>query len=1058
MWITGCLAVYFLGKECYNRRVMAKKEIYIDLNALYPEASDSAIDSGKRKYYNDRVKNVDYEAGERGTKITALVAGNYDYNVTIDFDDEGELDDYSCTCAAFSHSRGPCKHIIAAALAFQEKYPQAEKREEQSRPSDIAVSQLIDGFSRTRRIRFLGATGKAELAPELVIKDGEVYVRLNIGLKKKYLVRDIKKFYNDFETAQTRRYGAALELMSVPESFDAAGATLLKFFLSIYAQRGDSCVADRDTFKLLKEETDKLMEIYSLKLLKLTAPNTGSGDRLVEKPDEFTLPVTLVKEKSGYTLNCRADFDIIRGATDDYFVTATDIYPCRSGEYDNLIKLMSYFESKKTLYISRTDMPAFYNGVIKYVKGLDISTDIDLLEFDAPAFTAKITLDYVYSEIRAEVETYYGSTEINMYDDNTPSGVVRDVEAERGLKEVLNRYFDTDFTISDEKKIFVFLKEGLQQIYNYADIYMSDSLRRLKFRRGVKMRVGLKLNGGLLDVNISDEDFTEEELQKIFKAAAEGHDFVKLSDTFIDLSDPSVFALKDIMSLGGQNNTNYTLPAYYAPYLKRLMDTDELIEGRARLEEILQSIRGNGLTQAPTAKLDEIMRPYQKEGYCWLLSLYNLGCGGILADDMGLGKSIQTIALISGIAEGKTLIICPTTLILNWISEFKKFAPHINVFAVMGSNSERIDQIGAFSKGVLITSYELIRRDYEMYENIEFELAVIDEAQYIKNPETKNAASVKSIKAKHRFALTGTPIENSLSELWSIFDFIMPGYLGDYLNFRDESEQKIIAGDEKAALKLEAMISPFVLRRLKADVLKELPPKIETEIICPLEGEQRELYRRTLALAKFDFNTGELKRTDALATLSRLRQICCDPSLVDHSYTGNSSKLDAAIQLIKDGVAAGRKILIFSQFTSMIDILRMRLAELGIAGYLLKGDTPKADRITLVNRFNSDSTPLFFISLRAGGTGLNLTGADMVIHYDPWWNTSVMEQATDRAYRIGQDKPVNVYRLLMEDSVERKIRLLQLKKQKLGQNFIKENENLDNDKILEILFGDTENT
>lgn len=1032
---------------------MAEK-IYVNISALYPEASDAALASGKNKYYNDRVKNVSFVSGDDGATINALVAGNYDYNVSVKFDTAGELVNYDCTCSAFSHSRGPCKHIIAAALAFEEKFPDSGKKSERFRPSDIAVSRIISEFSRTRRIRFLGSTGKAKLIPELSLKNGRVRARLFIGLKKKYLVRDLEKFYSDFEAGKVRRYGASLEITSVPESFDDFDRKTLSFFLSILRQRGENCLVEKDTMVLLDEEFDRLSELFSLKLISFSAPLTGNGERLVEKTDSFSLGINIVKERYGYNLASKQDMEIVHGVIYDYIITATNIYPCTSKTAVNLIKFAELCAVKKTLFVSDADMPAFYNGVLKYINDLEITSDEDLAELDAPPLYARLSLDYVYSEIRAELNASYGQTEADIFNDNVPIGTVRDVDAEKALKEALTEYFELpDLVISDEKKIFAFLKEGLQKIYNYADIFMTENLRRLKFRRGVRIRAGVKLNGGLLNLDITDEQFTEEELGLIYKAAKEGREYIKISDVFVDLTDASVINFALLMELG-EGKAKSVVPTYYAPYLGKLLEDEDLTDGKERIEEILRALGGKEEVDAPTDRLNKSMRPYQKTGYAWLSSLYRLGCGGILADDMGLGKSLQTIALISAHSDAKHLIICPTTLILNWISEFKKFAPEMKVVAVMGEKAERTAQIAAFTDGALITSYELIRRDYAAYENILFDTAVIDEAQYIKNPETKNALSVKSVKAEHRFALTGTPIENSLAELWSIFDFIMPGYLGEYPEFRDDIEQKIALGNEKAAQKLEAMISPFVLRRLKGDVLRELPPKIETEIICPLQGEQKTLYRQTLALAKLDFDENGCRRFDALSVLSQLRRICCDPSLVDKDYAGNSAKLEVAIDLIKNGVAEGRKILLFSQFTSMIDILRMRLAELGIAGYLLKGDTPKSERITLVNRFNSDNTPIFFISLRAGGTGLNLTGADMVIHYDPWWNVSVMEQATDRAYRIGQDKTVNVYRLLMDDTVERKIRLLQLKKQELGQNFIKESDSLDNGKILELLFGE----
>lgn len=350
---------------------------------------------------------------------------------------------------------------------------------------------------------------------------------------------------------------------------------------------------------------------------------------------------------------------------------------------------------------------------------------------------------------------------------------------------------------------------------------------------------------------------------------------------------------------------------------------------------------------------------------------------------------------------------------------------------------------------MVITSYDLIRRDFDLYQN-EFDYAIADEAQFIKNPETRNAAAVKKIKARHRFALTGTPVENNLGELWSIFDFIMPGYLGTYPGFRDRYESGVVRGDDRATERLKRVVKPFILRRLKAEVLTELPPKTESVIASPLEGEQKKLYESNLALIRSSLKASpDMSRVVVLGMLTKLRQICCDPSLVYPEYTGNSAKAETAMQLIESAVESGHKILLFSQFTSMMEVIRHRLAEKGITYYVLKGDTPKAERLKLVNKFNENDVKVFLISLKAGGTGLNLTGADVVIHYDPWWNESVMNQATDRAYRIGQKRSVQVYKLVVKDSIEEQILKLQERKSALSSLVVGKNNDIK--EIIELL-------
>lgn len=504
--------------------------------------------------------------------------------------------------------------------------------------------------------------------------------------------------------------------------------------------------------------------------------------------------------------------------------------------------------------------------------------------------------------------------------------------------------------------------------------------------------------------------------------------------------------------------------------------------------------------------LKGVLRGYQKRGFLWLKTLASGGFGGILADDMGLGKTLQVIAfLLSEAEEGHTagqesahavgqesahtagrsrpaLIVCPASLVYNWENEIHRFAPQLPVQVIAGTAPERaallepLQSVGTTSGTtseplagvhsgttseplagahsgtfsgmgrplVLITSYELLRRDVERYQNIDFSCQVIDEAQYIKNHGTKAAHAVKAVKAGFRIALTGTPIENRLSELWSIFDYLMPGFLYSYDQFRKRIEKPVVSGQNEAAMAmLRKMISPFVLRRLKKDVLRDLPDKIEENTMTRLEGEQRELYEaqaQALKLTLENQSEEEFRQSKitVLAQLTRLRQICCDPALVYEGYRGPAAKVDLCMEMVESGMEGGHKMLLFSQFTSMLEILEARLQVAGIAYYKLTGATPKEERIRLVEAFNREGSqvPLFLISLKAGGTGLNLTAADMVLHFDPWWNLAAQNQATDRAHRIGQKHVVNVYKLIAKDTIEENILRLQERKAQLADQVL----------------------
>ena len=449
--------------------------------------------------------------------------------------------------------------------------------------------------------------------------------------------------------------------------------------------------------------------------------------------------------------------------------------------------------------------------------------------------------------------------------------------------------------------------------------------------------------------------------------------------------------------------------------------------------------------------LQKTLRRYQKTGYRWLKTLSKYQMGGILADDMGLGKTLQVISVLlseKGQSNKSSLIVAPSSLIYNWESEIHKFAPGLTTMIIHGDPATRRQLIQDSSNvDIVITSYDLIRRDVESYHSQSFRYCILDEAHYIKNHTTLSAKAVKKVNSEIRFALTGTPIENSLSDLWSIFDFILPGYFGTYAQFRKKYEVPIMKQQNLNLLsRIHQQVAPFILRRLKKDVLKELPEKIETSMYCEMDKTQRDLYHAMVYEMKEQMNQEiqeqgiERSRIKILALLMRLRQICCDPSLYLENYKGESAKLKLCLELVDECISTGHKVLIFSQFTSMLDILSKELTAKEIKHLMLTGSTKTNERLALTEQFNSDDTPVFLISLKAGGTGLNLTGADVVIHYDPWWNMSAQNQATDRAHRLGQEKTVQVFKLFVKNTIEEKIERLQQRKRDLTEAIVQEGE------------------
>ena len=599
------------------------------------------------------------------------------------------------------------------------------------------------------------------------------------------------------------------------------------------------------------------------------------------------------------------------------------------------------------------------------------------------------------------------------------------------------------------------------------EVMATDNFKNKEIAKPKIGLLGIKIENDLLAINLEKMNVNIEELKDIMKQYHLKKKYHRLKDgTFLSLEDNSEIEFIDKLVSGiGKDSekleeTEIILPVNRALYLNQLLKSikgTEIIKN-SEYKKIVRDLEkdiGDEEVEIPS-NLNASLRYYQKIGFKWLSVLDKYHFGGILADDMGLGKTIQILAIIlkyiNGNQENKkaSIVVSPSSLTLNWYNEAKKFAPTLKVCVIRGNNKERkeiIDKIENYD--LIITSYDLLKRDIELYKNkkYKFRYAIADEAQYLKNSNTQNAKAIKSILADTRFALTGTPIENSLAELWSIFDFIMPEYLFGYKEFKHEYEIPIVKEqDEEAIKKLKMLIEPFVLRRTKKEVLTELPEKTITVLNNEMTEEQEQIYLSYLMQAKkevaeeVDAKGFEKSQIKILAALTRLRQICCHPKLFIENYNGECSKLDQCMEIIEEGISANHKILLFSTYTSMFDIIEKKLKKKDIEYFKLTGATKVEDRIKIVDEFNENSNiKVFLISLKAGGTGLNLTGADMVIHYDPWWNLSAENQATDRAYRIGQKNNVQVYKLITKNSIEEKIYELQERKAKLADDMLNTN-------------------
>ena len=677
----------------------------------------------------------------------------------------------------------------------------------------------------------------------------------------------------------------------------------------------------------------------------------------------------------------------------------------------------------------------------------------------------------------------------------------------------------------DEEMEYEFLTEGIQALQAVGEVFISDALRRIEVRNSPKVTVGVFLSGNLLELSMTAGDISKEELIDILSRYNKKKKFYRLKNgAFVNAADSGLDTVEELraglqLTDKQMKQDKIEVQKYRALYLDAQLKENPVVsavkdKSFKSLVRNMKTIEDNDF-EVPES-LDKVLREYQKRGFLWIKTLNYNGFGGILADDMGLGKTLQVIAFLlseflerrntvveniavketamlnmqseietveqackaaeaqkadgkkadgqTGKLQRNTLIIAPASLVYNWSNEIQRFAPELTAKMVTGTAAERRQILAeADSEDILLTSYDLLKRDISEYEGYKFRCEIIDEAQYIKNANTQAAKAVKEVQADFRLALTGTPVENRLSELWSIFDYLMPGFLYSYKKFREEVEIPAVQNsDEDAMKRLQKMIRPFVLRRLKKEVLTDLPDKLEENMFVQLTGEQQKLYdahvkRMMLMLDKQSEEEFKTSKITILAELTKLRQICCDPSLIFTDYKADSAKVDMCLNMISNAVESGHKILLFSQFTTMLDHLAKRLEEEKISYYMLTGSTGKEKRAQMVENFNTDDTQVFCISLKAGGTGLNLTAADIVIHFDPWWNLAVQNQATDRAHRIGQKNVVNVYKLIVKDTIEENILKLQEKKRELADQIL-EGEGLNGgsftkEELMELLSG-----
>lgn len=1016
-----------------------------------------------------------------------------------------QIYDYSCSCAEGNSFRGPCVHAKALQEAFA-RQQKAEHTPPVSTSPEIRMMIREYTNREVARILGEEEREPVYLHPYLQIRRGEVLLEARIGREKRYIVKNLLEFAQAVHSGKRVEYGKGMAFEHVPSAFAPESRPFLDLLLEeadAYIRHYEEMRGHAGlplpvmrALRLGSAARDRLFDLLEGKEVQTEDEKGAERVCRVERKDP-RFPVEVEARGDGIAVTVPSALTSFRGEQRLYVADGLHLFGCSELYTETMGVFLEQMEQggrecgsrkeKRELLVGSRDIPLFYARVLEGMEALGIlqSPEIDWEKYRPEALKARFEFDSDSpDELRLRPTLSYGDFTFSpLADEHVPREICRDVPAEFYISRLITRYFSYwedesgELVIrGDEEALYQVLSEGMPQFQEVGEVWLSESVRHLRVLPPPEVSMGVSLGGGWLDLKIETAGIDPAELLQVLSEYRQKKKYYRMKNgEFLQLSGGGLQALDSLTADLGLTKSEFQageakIPAYRAFYLDslsgdgrmKLFQRDEAYGMMVRDLKTAQSV-----SYAVPAVLEKTLREYQKIGYTWMRTLARYHFGGILADDMGLGKTLQVIALLTAFYQEKTeqkaagnegsgselplpsLIVCPASLVYNWGQEFARFSPEIRVLLIAGTAKERQEQLEEqmrmeASEGaqVIITSYDLLKRDRAAYLGRTFEYEIIDEAQVIKNAKTQGAKAVKEISANARFALTGTPVENRLSELWSIFDFLMPGFLYSYRKFRERYELPIVKNQDPEALTaLRRMTGPFVLRRLKKDVLRELPGKEERIVYSAASGRQQKLYTASALKLKEALAGGAWSgngKLEVLSQLMRLRQICCDPALCFEDYTGESAKLETCVSLIASASAAGHKILLFSQFASMLERIRERLLQEGISSHLLVGATPKEERSRMVQAFASDEVPVFLISLKAGGTGLNLTAADIVIHYDPWWNVAAQNQATDRAYRIGQEKPVTVYKLILKDTIEENLLKLQNAKLALAAQVVSE--------------------
>jgi len=1034
--------------------------------------SDQKFKSGFKIHQKNTILSIE-AISQNGLSIHLKDLSDQEQTVILYFyKDTGTFNHAQCSCGAFQ----PCKHTLAALLyiLYKKETLSDALMASQSHKMFEAFDQLLFPTPTLVHQEMIGLS--VLIAPEVTSNTVlSSHIFLSVGQKKKYAIKNIENFLTSVAQKEVYTLSKFLDYQPNTHYFNEEDQQILDL-LQDYLQTKKILSQHNPSHWLTPLHANRisLPEPYLKRLLSYLK-STPYDLRYKRIPShqfgisqDLDISFYMAQQQNLYTLSVNT-YDTFFPLTQDYtyIFYNQQIYTLTPTQQKAFALFYAYLK-EKYMDIAMDQLDDFINRMLPILERIGHVTLASSIQKSLVTYPliCQIHIDQISTGIQLKVAFHYGPYRIGIYpaykEVSTQQILMRQLEKEHTILNLLQSHahnFSEDGRLYYHKDadLFFFIDSLLPKLMPLCDIYYSKDFKQtyLQPKKHLETRIHYFPKLNLLSLDFELEGVEKEDLFQLLQSVKEKQTYHRLSSGgFFPISQQLIQQVSQL-DQRFQLNLNLTdqplieTPTYNGFYLHQLL-TMRISYNKA-FQSLLTALNAPA-TEAPTPPehLINILRDYQKSGFHWLTSLARHGLNGILADDMGLGKTLQAIATLLVSSSSKpSLVVAPTSLIYNWEEEFHKFAPQQKVRIVFGSKKNRLTAIAAIEPNeVVITSYGSLKRDLPFYTHT-FNYCIIDEAQHIKNPKSQNALTIKRIQSNHRLALTGTPIQNTLTELWSIFDFILPNFLGSHSNFVRTYEKPIVRDEDANALKqLNQLTQPFILRRLKKDVLAELPEKIETKVSVTLNKYQKSLYVAYIEQAKKDLHTANAlnkgqRSMKLLSILTRLRQICCHPSMFMENYTHTSSKMSLLFELIHENLEGGHRILIFSQFTSMLALIRQALEKEHLPYFYLDGRTPATDRQKMVHDFNLGDQDLFLISLKAGGTGLNLTGADVVIHYDPWWNPAVENQATDRAHRIGQKKCVQVYRLITAKTIEEKIYHLQQHKTNLidrviqpGQTFI----------------------